>query len=93
MAELTFEGFITKLVSTTTALSKAAVVPFSLAAYPVQFFGNAFTTWSMGMNPFKNYGKNLMIAFSDMNSKNFREGKFFGFDTKFNLSQMKRLKE
>ena len=87
------EGFITKLVSTTTALSKAAVVPFSLAAYPVQFFGNAFTTWSMGMNPFKNYGKNLMIAFSDMNSKNFREGKFFGFDTKFNLSQMKRLKE
>jgi hypothetical protein len=34
-----------------------------------------------------------MIAFSDMNTKNFREGKFFGFDTKLNLSRMKRLKE
>jgi hypothetical protein len=48
---------------------------------------------SMGMNPFKNYGKNLMVAVSDLNSKNFREGKFFGFDTKLTLSQMKRLKE
>lgn len=87
------ESFITKLISTTTALSKAAVVPFSLAAYPTQYFGNMFMTLSMGMNPFKNYGKNLMIAFSDMNTKNFREGKFFGFDTKLNLSRMKRLKE
>jgi len=87
------EGFITKLVSTTTGLSKFVKVPLSIAAYPVQFFGNAFMVSSMGMNPFKNYGKNLMVAVSDLNSKNFREGKFFGFDTKLTLSQMKRLKE
>ena len=87
------EGFITKLVSTTTGLSKFVKVPLSIAAYPVQFFGNAFMVASMGMHPFKNYGKNLMVAVSDLNSKNFREGKFFGFNTKLTLSQMKRFKE
>lgn len=87
------ESLISRLISTTTGLSKFVKVPLSIAAYPVQFFGNAFMVASMGMNPFKNYGTNLMVAISDLNSKNFREGKFFGLDTKLTLSQMKRLKE
>ena len=87
------ESLITRLISTTTGLSKFVKVPLSIAAYPVQFFGNAFMVLSMGMNPFKNYGTNLMVAISDLNSKNFREGKFFGLNTKLTLSQMKRFKE
>ena len=82
-----------QLLTTTTGLSKFVKVPLSVAAYPVQFFGNAFMVAGLGMNPFKNFRKNYMIAISDLNTKNVREGKFFGRETSLTLSRLKRLKE
>lgn len=84
------ENLASQLMSTTTALSKFVRVPLSVAAYPVQLFGNATMTASMGMNPFKNYGKNFRVALSDLNTKNLREGKIAEDLT---LNRMTRLKE
>lgn len=84
------ENLVSQLMSTTTALSKFVRVPLSVAAYPVQLFGNMAMTASMGMNPFKNYGKNFRVALSDLNTKNLREGKVAKDLT---LNRMTRLKE
>ena len=84
------QNLFTQLLSTTTAASKFVKVPLSVAAYPVQFFGNATMVGGMGMNPFKNYGKNFKIATSDLNTKYFREG---GFAKDLTLNRMTRLKE
>lgn len=84
------ENLFSQLLSTTTALSKFVRVPLSVAAYPVQLFGNMAMTASMGMNPFKNYGKNFAVALSDLNTKNFREGKVA---KELTLNRMTRLKE
>ncbi len=84
------ENLFTQLLSTTTAASKFVKVPLSVAAYPVQFFGNAVMVGGMGMNPFKNYTKNFRIATSDLNTKYFREG---GFAKDLTLNRMTRLKE
>jgi hypothetical protein len=84
------ENLFTQLLSTTTAASKFVKVPLSVAAYPVQFVGNAVMVGGMGMNPFKNYSKNFKIATSDLNTKYFREG---GFAKDLTPKRMTRLKE
>ena len=89
-SKLWSENLFSQLLSTTTAMSKFVRVPLSVAAYPVQLFGNMAMTASMGMNPFKNYGKNFAVALSDLNTKNFREGKVA---KELTLDRMTRLKE
>jgi len=47
----------------------------------------------MGLNPFRNFRENYMIAISDLNTKFAREGKLFGKKTSLTLARLKRLKE
>ena len=84
------ENLATQLMGTTTALTKFAKVPLSVAAYPVQVFGNMAMVATMGMNPFKNYSKNFRVALSDLNSGIFKEGKIAKTLT---MERMNRLKE
>ena len=84
------ENLVSQLLGTTTAFTKFAKVPLSVAAYPVQLFGNMAMVSAMGMNPFKNYIKNFRVALSDLNTKNFREGKIA---KELTLKRMNRLKE
>ena len=65
------ENFITKILSTTTGASKFVKVPLSLAAYPVQVFGNAIMVLGQGMNPFRGIGKGLKVAGREVAGKKF----------------------
>ena len=84
------ENLFSQLLSTSTSMAKFVRVPLSVAAYPVQLFGNAMMTAAMGMDPKKNYVRNFSVALSDLNTKKLREGKIAKDLT---LKRMTRLKE
>jgi len=63
------ENAFTKLLSTTTGLSKFVRVPLAPAAYSPQIFGNAFTIMGMGMNPLRGAKQGLGVAFAEFREK------------------------
>lgn len=77
------ENAFTKLLSTTTGLSKFVKVPLAPAAYSPQFFGNMFMVLGQGMNPFRGFGKGLRVASAEfglgkMSLKEFNRYKSLG---------------
>ena len=66
---LLVENAITKLISTTTGMTKFAAVPLAPAAYSPQLFANAFGVLSQGMNPFRGFGRGLKVAGSEIRGK------------------------
>jgi len=63
------QNAFTKLLSTTTGLSKFVKVPLAPAAYSPQLFGNAFTIMGMGMNPFRGAKQGLGVALAEFREK------------------------
>ena len=63
------ENAITRLISTTTGLTKFAAVPLAPAAYSPQLFANAFGLIGQGMNPFRGFGRGLRVAGSEISGK------------------------
>ena len=66
---LLVENAITKLISTTTGLTKFAAVPLAPAAYSPQIFANAFGILGQGMNPFRGFGRGLTVAGNEIFGK------------------------
>ena len=66
---LLVENAITKLISTTTGMTKFAAVPLAPAAYSPQLFANAFGVLSQGMNPFRGFGRGLKVAGGELSGK------------------------
>ena len=63
------QNAFSKLLSTTTGLSKFVKVPLAPAAYSPQLFGNAFTMLGMGMNPFRGLKKGLGVSLAEFRKK------------------------
>ena len=85
------ENAFTKLLSTTTGLSKFVKVPLAPAAYSPQFFGNMFMVLGQGMNPLRGFGKGLRVASAEfglgkMSLKEFNRYKSLGLVDKEILS-------
>ncbi len=59
---LLVENIFTKILSTTTGLTKFVKVPLAPAAYSPQLVGNAFMIVGQGMNPFRGAGTGLRVA-------------------------------
>ena len=66
---LLVENAITKLISTTTGMTKFAAVPLAPAAYSPQLFGNVFGIIGQGMNPFRGFGRGLKVAVGEIGGK------------------------
>ena len=65
------ENFFTRALSTTTGMAKFARVPLSVAAYPVQVFGNMAMVLGQGMNPFRGYRRGMQVAGAEIRNKKF----------------------
>ena len=63
------ENAFTKLLSTTTGLSKFVKVPLAPAAYSPQLFGNMFMVIGQGMNPIRGFRKGLGVAGAELRGK------------------------
>jgi len=63
------ENAFTKLLSTTTGLSKFVKVPLAPAAYSPQLFGNMFMLLGQGMNPIRGFRKGLGVASAELRGK------------------------
>tara|TARA_R100001086_G_scaffold191905_1_gene109232 strand:+ start:4587 stop:7979 length:3393 start_codon:yes stop_codon:yes gene_type:complete len=77
---LLVENAITRLISTTTGMTKFAAVPLAPAAYSPQLFANAFGILGQAMNPFRGFGRGLKVAVGEIRGK------------KLNLKQMNEYK-
>ena len=66
---LLVENVFSKILSTTTGLTKFVKVPLAPAAYSPQLVGNAFMIVGQGMNPFRGAGKGLRVAANEVFGK------------------------
>ena len=66
---LLVENVFTKILSSTTGLTKFVKVPLAPAAYSPQLVGNAFMILGQGMNPFRGAGKGLRVAANEVLGK------------------------
>ena len=66
---LLVENVFTKILSSTTGLTKFVKVPLAPAAYSPQLVGNAFMIVGQGMNPFRGAGKGLRVAANEVLGK------------------------
>ena len=66
---LLVENVFTKMLSSTTGLTKFVKVPLAPAAYSPQLVGNAFMIVCQGMNPFRGAGKGLRVAANEVLGK------------------------
>jgi len=66
---LLVENVFTKILSSTTGLTKFVKVPLAPAAYSPQLVGNAFMILGQGMNPFRGAGKGLRVAANEVFGK------------------------
>ena len=66
---LLVENMFTKLLSSTTGLTKFVKVPLAPAAYSPQLVGNAFMIAGQGMNPFRGLGKSVSVAANEVVGK------------------------
>ena len=68
-SSLLVENVFTKILSSTTGLTKFVKVPLAPAAYSPQLVGNAFMILGQGMNPFRGAGKGLRVAANEVLGK------------------------
>ena len=68
-ANLLVENVFTKILSSTTGLTKFVKVPLAPAAYSPQLVGNAFMILGQGMHPFRGAGKGLRVAANEVFGK------------------------
>lgn len=68
-ANLLVENVFTKILSSTTGLTKFVKVPLAPAAYSPQLVGNAFMILGQGMDPFRGVGKGLRVAANEVLGK------------------------
>ena len=66
---LLVENMFTKILSSTTGLTKFVKVPLAPAAYSPQLIGNAFMIAGQGMNPFRGLGKSVSVAANEVFGK------------------------
>ena len=66
---LLVENVFSKILSTTTGLTKFVKVPLAPAAYSPQLVGNAFMIVGQGMNPFRGAGTGLRVAANEVFGK------------------------
>ncbi len=66
---LLVENVFTKILSSTTGLTKFVKVPLAPAAYSPQLVSNAFMILGQGMNPFRGAGKGLRVAANEVLGK------------------------
>ena len=66
---LLVENVFTKILSSTTGLTKFVKVPLAPAAYSPQLVGNAFMIVGQGMNPFRGAGTGLRVAANEVFGK------------------------
>lgn len=66
---LLVENMFTKILSSTTGLTKFVKVPLAPAAYSPQLIGNAFMIGGQGMNPFRGLGKSVSVAANEVVGK------------------------
>ncbi len=67
--DLLVENVFTKILSSTTGLTKFVKVPLAPAAYSPQLVSNAFMILGQGMNPFRGAGKGLRVAANEVLGK------------------------
>ena len=66
---LMVENIFTRILSSTTGMTKFVKVPLAPAAYSPQFVGNMFMILGQGMNPFRGAGKGMRVAASEVFGK------------------------
>tara|TARA_R110002012_G_scaffold57399_7_gene147925 strand:- start:227 stop:3646 length:3420 start_codon:yes stop_codon:yes gene_type:complete len=66
---LLVENMFTKILSSTTGLTKFVKVPLAPAAYSPQLVGNAFMIAGQAMNPFRGLGKGITVAANEVTGK------------------------
>tara|TARA_B110000483_G_scaffold84669_1_gene104953 strand:+ start:7471 stop:10917 length:3447 start_codon:yes stop_codon:yes gene_type:complete len=66
---LMVENIFTKILSSTTGMTKFVKVPLAPAAYSPQFVGNMFMILGQGMNPFRGAGKGMRVAANEIFGK------------------------
>lgn len=66
---LMVENIFTKILSTTTGLTKFVKVPLAPAAYSPQFVGNMFMMLGQGIDPFRGVGTGLRVAGNEIFGK------------------------
>lgn len=66
---LLVENMFTKILSSTTGLTKFVKVPLAPAAYSPQLVSNAFMIAGQGMNPFRGLGKGITVAANEVTGK------------------------
>lgn len=63
------ENAFTRIMSTTTGLSKFVKVPLAPAAYSPQIFANVFSILGQGMNPIRGFGKGAKVGLAEFKGK------------------------
>ena len=66
---LMVENIFTKILSSTTGMTKFVKVPLAPAAYSPQLVGNMFMILGQGMNPFRGAGRGMRVAANEIFGK------------------------
>lgn len=66
---LMVENIFTRILSSTTGMTKFVKVPLAPAAYSPQFVGNMFMILGQGMNPFRGVGSGMRVAANEVFGK------------------------